>query len=83
MGSQAKPATGSPRLGAPGAGPPELVLGVAETLRHEVDGLVGLVLVGLQGGRVGVEGPDLRLLGEGVLRGPQSQDLGAPPSLGG
>lgn len=41
---------------------PELVFGVAETLRHEVDGLVGLVLVGLHGRSVGVKGPDLGLL---------------------
>ena len=57
--------------------PPELVLGIAEALRHKVDGLVGLVLVGLHGRRIRVEGPDLGLLGKGVLaggRGPGSQD---------
>lgn len=51
------------------AGPPELVLGVAEALGHEVHGLVGLVLVRLHGRSIGVEGPDLRLLGQAVLAG--------------
>ena len=63
------------RPGSPG--PPELVLGIAEALRHKVDGLVGLVLVGLHGRCIRVEGPDLGLLRKGVLAGgggPGSQD---------
>lgn len=54
---------GSRHVGHPA---PELVLGVLEALRDEVDGLVFLVLVGLHGGYGRFEGPQFRLVAEGV-----------------
>lgn len=87
------PACGLAHLGAGGwwwwwlvsrpwsLGLPELVLGIAETFRHKVDRLVGLVLVRLHGRSVWVEGPDLRLLRQGVLgetRGLRSPTPQAP-----
>ena len=68
------------RPGSPG--PPELVLGIAEALRHKVDGLVGLVLVGLHGRCIRVEGPDLGLLGKGVLAGGGGAGLSGPEATG-
>ena len=44
----------------------ELLLGVLEALGHVVDGLVLLVLVGLQGGGRGIEGSQLGLVAHGV-----------------
>ena len=58
---------GSRHVGHPA---PELVLGVLEALRDEVDGLVFLVLVGLDGGQGRLEGPQLRLVAEGVQKLP-------------
>lgn len=77
MGSQARPAHWLTQFGgitqggdpALAAGPPELVLGIAEALGHEVHGLVGLVLVRLHGHSFRVKGPDLGLLGQAVLAG--------------
>ena len=87
MGSQARPAGWLSQFGGHGGGLglPELVLGIAETLRHEVDRLISLVLVGLHSRCVGVEGPDLGALRQGVLAGGREWggwgDLRAPREL--
>lgn len=44
----------------------ELVLGISEALGHEVNGLVFLILVGLDGGGGGLEGTVLTLVAQGV-----------------
>lgn len=49
---------------------PELLLGVLEALGHEVDGLVLLVLVRLQGGGGRIEGAQLGLVADGVQKLP-------------
>lgn len=46
---------------------PHLDLGVLEALGHKVDGLVGLVLVGLHTRLLRFKGTALRLVGQSVL----------------
>ena len=47
---------------------PHLDLGVLEALGHEVDGLVGLVLVGLYARLLGLERAALWFVGQSVLQ---------------